>query len=842
MRLDAPIRVDGKLDEEVWGRIPATADFTQQRPVPGAKPTERTEVYIAYDDEALYVGVRLWRERPQDIARGLSRRDGQTSVERFTITLDPQRDRRTGVGFGISAAGQRSDHRHTKDDDRDGRESQFDPVWTAEAVIDSLGWTAEMRIPFSQLRFPAASEQQWGVQLDRWMPDKNEDVQWVDVPPSETGFISRFGTLRGIEDVRSARPIELLPYAAGDATWRARERANNPFDRPYTARVGLDAKAALGSNLTFDATINPDFGQVDADPAEVNLSAFETFFDERRPFFTEGSEMLRGNSAANYFYSRRIGAAPRISVPGDFVDAPSASTILGAAKLTGRLPSGLTVAGLAAVTAAERARTYDSLTAITESYRVEPRTAYGVVRLQQELGTQASTVGLAMTTVHRDVAADTTLSKRLARAAYYAGVDWRLRFQQGKYAISGFVAGTHVAGDTAAVSRLQSASTRFFQRPDATHVTYDPTRTSLTGYSFQLRADKDAGRRFLWGAEVKAESPEFELNDLGRLSATDDIEYTADLQVRETLPGKYFQSWRLGFDARGARNFGGVHTAHSWSQNTSVTFKNFWNANLRSTLRLPITDDALTRGGPLMGRPGGFSQELRLSSPFGAKTFWRVSGGWETDELGTSGVQAGGQMTLRPTDRVSVAIEPSWSRGADPRQYVTRISGGTRTFGERYIFAFVDRTTISTKLRVNYTFTPRLTLEGYAEPFAASGRYSRHGELEAARSSDLREYGTDGTAVTVDADGVRTVTEGADSFTLSNRDFHVLSFRSNLVLRWEWAPGSTFFLVWQQNRRTSEAYLRDVRFRELLETTRGPGDNFLSVKASFWLPVVFGGR
>ena len=842
VKLNAPVRIDGRLDDAAWARVPAFDDFTQQWPTPGAAATERTQIFLAYDDDALYVGARLWRADPAGIARAMSRRDGLTNVERLTIILDPQRDRRTGVGFGISAAGVRSDYRHTMDSDHQGRESQFDPVWTADAVVDSLGWTAEMRIPFSQLRFPAATEQQWGIQFDRWMPDKNESIQWIAIPPSETGFISRFGTLRGIAGVRAARPVEFLPYMAGDATRRASETADNPLDHPYSGRVGLDAKAALGSNLTLDATINPDFGQVDADPAEVNLSAFETFFDERRPFFTEGSEMLRGSGGANYFYSRRIGAVPRISIGGDFVDAPTSSTILGAAKLTGRLPSRLTVAGLAAVTAAERTRTYDSSTAVTQSFRVEPRTAYGVVRLQQEVGSQASTVGFAMTAVQRDVGRDSTLASQLTREAYVGVVDWRARFKQGRYAISGFFSASHVAGDTAAMRRLQTASTRYFQRPDNTEATFDPRRTSLSGYSFQLRADKDAGRRFLWGAEVKTESPGYEMNDLGRLSSADDIEYNADLQVRETLPGKYFQSWRLGFDTRGSRNFGGVHTANAWSQNTTLTLKNLWNVNLRSTVTLPSTDDALTRGGPLMGRPGDFRQDLRFSSAFGARIGWRVNGGYETDKLGARRQNAGGQVTLHPSDRLSVALEPSYQQGTDPRQYVTRITGGTRTYGSRYVFAFVDRTTISTKIRVNYTFSPNVTLEGYGEPFAASGRYSRHGELDAPASGTLREYGTDGTTVTIDPNGTRTVVDGADTFTLGDRDFHVLSFRSNLVLRWEWAPGSTFFLVWQQNRRTSEAYRADVRFRELFDTTRGAGDNFLSVKVSYWLPVVFGGR
>lgn len=841
-RTDRAPTIDGRMNEPIWARASVIEDFTQLRPTPGAAPSERTRIYIVYDDEAIYVGARMLRDDSSSVPRMMSRRDGFANAEKITVVFDPQMDRRTGVGFGVSSAGVRSDFRHTADNEMHGRESQFDPVWGAAAQVDSAGWTAEMRIPFSQLRFPSRDKQQWGLQINRWIPDRNEDLFWVLVPPSETGYISRFGTLLGIEGVTAARPVEVLPYIAGDATRRATApgAAENPLLRPYTSRVGLDAKAAVGSGLTLDVTVNPDFGQVEADPAEVNLSAFETFFDERRPFFTEGSEMLRGNGA-QYFYARRIGAPPHVSVSGDFVDTPNSSTILGAAKLTGRLPSRLTIGALTAVTAAERARVYDVDSARTSTYGVEPRTAYGVLRLQQEVGTQASTLGLSMSTVQRDVTREPVIAARMARAAYFAGADWRIRFQQGRYAISGFVAGSHVAGDSAAIRRLQNSSVRFFQRPDLTHVRYDPTRTSLSGYSAQIRADKDAGKTFLWGVELKAESPGFEINDLGRMQSTDDIEYNADLQVRETVPGRYLQNWRMGFETRGARNYGGVHQSNNWSQNATVTLRNLWSLTLRNTWELPVTDDALTRGGPLMGKVANARQEVRLSNAFGSRLPWRVNAGAGSDALGGQQRSVGGQLTLRTTDRLSMSVEPAWQQALDPRQYITSVSGGTRTYGRRYVFGEIDRTTISVKLRANLTFTPDLTLEGYAEPFVASGRYARVGELLAPRSAQLREYGTDGTTLTTDSTGTRTIVDGAESFTIGNRDFHVLSFRSNLVLRWEWLPGSTLFVVWQQNRRTSEAFGEPVRFDELLRTTRSAGDNFLSLKASFWVPVVLGG-
>lgn len=840
VRVSRAPRIDGRLDDAAWSRLTPIADFVQQQPREGQAPTEATEVFIGYDDEAIYVGARLHRRDPKELARAVTRRDGYGNSEKFTITFDPQMDRRTAVGFGVSVAGVRSDFRHTQDDDMRGRESQFDPVWTAATQEDASGWTAEMRIPFSQLRFPKAERQRWGLQMDRYLPDKNEDIQWAMVPPRETGYVSRFGTLEGLDGVSPTRPVEFLPYVAGDATRRATATTANPLNRPFAGRMGLDAKTALGSNLTLDATVNPDFGQVEADPAEVNLSAFETFFDERRPFFTEGSEMVRGNGA-QYFYPRRIGAPPRGSATGDFVDMPRNSTILGAAKLTGRLPSRLSIGAVTAVTAAEQARVFRVDSGVTNTVQVEPRSAYGVLRLQQEIGRQASTVGASFSTVQRSVGSQPTLASLLTRESYFGGADWRIRLQQGKYAISGFVAGTYVAGDTASIRRLQVANSRLFQRPDRRDAIYDPRKTSLSGYSAQLRADKDAGRHVLWGAEVKLESPGFEMNDLGRLQSTDDIEYNADLQIRETTPSRYLQNWRLGFETRGAWNFEGTHQLNTWTQNSTATLRNFWNLNVRSTINLPTVDDAITRGGPYMGLPREFRQEFRVNNPYGAKTGWRLNGGYGVDEFGAWRRNVSGQITLRPSPRVSVSVEPTLQSGTEPRQYVTRIVGGTRTYGNRYVFAFIDRTTISTKLRANYAFSPNLSLEAYAEPFVASGRYSKFGELSAPRSRLLREYGTDGTTVTTDSVGTRSITDGTSTFTISNRDFNILSFRSNMVMRWEWIPGSTFFLVWQQNRRTAEAFGDPARAGDLFRTTRAGGDNFLAVKVSYWLPVRFGG-
>ncbi|HEV8363914.1 MAG TPA: DUF5916 domain-containing protein [Gemmatimonadaceae bacterium] len=830
-------RIDGRLDDAAWGAAQVVSDFVQQRPIEGAEPTERTEALFMYDDAALYVGARMFRRDPRLIARPMTRRDVTGNAERFALVLDTYLDRRTAVAFTISAAGVKGDLYLSRDSDSDGVSSQYNPVWDARATTDSTGWTAELRIPFAQLRFTAAEEQVWGLMLERLLPDKIENERWILIPQQQTGYVSRFGTLRGIRGIQPKRPIELVPYMAADATHRANVDSHNPFNDPFAGRVGMDAKLGIGSNLTLDLTVNPDFGQVEADPAEVNLSAFETFFDERRPFFIEGNELIRGQGPG-YFYSRRIGAAPHGSAEGDFVDTPHSSTILGAAKLTGRTHNRLSVGSLFAVTREEHARVFSLASATTSRVAVEPLTAYGVVRLQQELGSQASTIGATLTGVRRDLGTANPLAHLLPREAVTGGADFRWRLKEGMYAFTGWYGFSHVAGDSLAMLRLQESSARYYQRPDADYVTYDPRRNSLGGRTASLRADKDAGRRILWGAQIQTNSPGFELNDAGRLNSADEIEYNADIQIRETLPGRYLQNWRLGFDTRGGWNYGGEKQSENWNQQTTLTFKNFWQLNVRTSFTLRAQSATLTRGGPSMGTGHGWSEEVRLNNSGNSRTGWRVNGRVGRSEFGGQRRNAGAQLTLRPTDRWQLSIEPNYSRVTEPRQYVGTFEDSLARFlDSRWVFAYVDRTTLSTRLRANYAFSPTLTLEAYAEPFAAEGHYRDFGELEAPRSRELRYYGTSGTTIQRESDGSHSITDGRSTFTVEPVDFHVLSLRTNMVLRWEWNPGSTLFLVWQQNKHASELTGRPVGMRSMWHTTRAAGDNFFSIKATYWLPL-----
>jgi hypothetical protein len=838
-------RIDGVLDDPAWAQAPVIADFVQKIPVEGASPSVPTEVRILYDDHGLYVGARLKRPDPNAIRTSITRRDGDSDAEVFTVSLDPYLDRRTAYSFSISSGGVRGDAYHAQDSEDSGREAQYDPVWDARARVDAEGWTAEMHIPFSQLRFNAAAEQTWGLELTRNIPDKNERLQWILIPVSAAGFSSHFGRLEGIAGIPPARRLELLPYVAGDATYRANVNPGNPFDDRLTARAGGDLKYGLGPNVTLDATINPDFGQVEADPAVVNLTAFEVVFDERRPFFIEGNELLTGRGQSfigrpSWFYSRRIGAPPRGAVSGDFVDTPAYTTIATAAKVTGRLASGLSIGALAAVTPREYARTFDTTTTVTERVAVEPPSSYGVVRVQQELGTRQSNVGASVTHVRRWLDDRGGLKQLLPSNAVAGGVDWRLRYMQGMYEITGWLGGSRVDGDPASITRLQRGSAHYFQRPDQDHIAFDPTRTSLTGGTGSIRFDKNAGRFTLAGAQISFRSPEFDINDAGQMRSGDDIDYNADIQLRDTKPNKYVRYYQFGTSVQGGLNYGGIQQYLRFNENFQFTFHSFWRLTGGVQVQRRSLSDDLTRGGPLMGTPNAYVLTTQVTSrPNVAKT-WTARTQYFNDEFGGWRWDLSAGVSVRPASQWQASVDPTYSHSVDSRQYVTtRADGSPTTYGGRYIFGYIERSTLSARFRLNYALTPNFTIEGYAEPFAASGRYFDFGELPAPRSRSLRTYGAIGTGTTIskDSTGASTVTDGATTFTIPPLDFNRLSFRSNLVLRWEWLPGSTAFFIWQQNRQGQTPTGDLVGARDAWNSTQIPGDNFLVLKISYWLGV-----
>jgi hypothetical protein len=836
---EGSIHVDGRLDDRAWSQAVAITDFIQKEPDEGAPPTEATDVRVVYDSRALYIGARMHNRGRRPIQAPMGRRDGiEEQAEHLLVSLDTFLDRRTAYAFGVTATGVRIDRYHPQDDEV-AFDEDFNPVWQARTSIEEDSWTAELWIPFSQLRFNAQEEQVWGLNLQRFAPQRNEMVYWSPVPRTEKGWASRFGDLLGIEGLGSPKRIEVLPYVGGAATANGNRDPRNPFDdgRNLEGRVGVDLKMGIGPNLTLDATFNPDFGQVEADPSEVNLTANETFFVEKRPFFTEGARLLNMVQATNFFYSRRIGATPEAEVSGDFLDYPKETRILGAAKLTGRLRSGTSLGMLAAVTDQEFARVSNLGSLSIDRIRVAPRTAYGLVRVQQEFGAWGSTAGVMVSGVHRDVEAGDPLAALLARNAFAGAADTILRFRNGQYQLRSFVGFTLVNGEPEAMAEIQRSSAHYFQRPDRTYWRYDPTRTSLPGYKTGVAVERTGGRHWLWSTDLTIETPAFEANDIGRLNSADGIMHVSSLRYRETVPSRRLRNYSIGLAQTSDWNRIGYRQVGTLRGEVNLTFPNFSTAFLSTGPNSRVLSTTLTRGGPLMGGPGGWSTTVTLKSRAAAQTVWTATGTATTDEAGGWARNASGSVSFRIGNKWQLSLAPAFIRQTDSRQYVTTLDGGRpETYGRRYVFSFIERSTLSTQLRVGYTLKPDVNIDLYAEPFAASGRYYDFGELPASRARDLRVYGSGGTTVALQPDGRRVVTDGAASFTLANHDFNIRSLRSNLVLRWEWRPGSTLHLVWQQDRRARETLGELAGLGDMLRSFGATGSNYFVVKVSFWAP------
>ncbi len=836
VRVQVAPRIDGRLNESVWATAPMIGNFAQKEPNEGQPSPDQTEVRFVYDEDALYVGARMYAAKPADIRTIVTRRDEIDISEFIGVSLDTYRDRRTAYSFAVTPAGVRGDFFHSNDDD-DGDDG-FNPVWEASAIVDSLGWTAEMRIPFNQLRFSPRDVQEWGLNVVRKIPSRNEEDFWRLIRRDENGWASRMGALTGIRGIRPSRRVEALPYVAANSRLAAVSNPANPFEHrtQSTARVGGDLKAGLGPNLTLDVTLNPDFGQVEADPAVVNLSAYEVFFDERRPFFTEGASLL---DRRHLFYSRRIGAQPPGNAGADFAEERANSTILGAAKLSGRLPSKLSVAALGAVTDREVVRTYDATSALFDHAEVAPRTAYAAASAQQEFGRDASTIGGMVTFVQRDVDAGTPLADLLARTALSGILDGRFRWARGMYDVNFWTAYTNVRGDSASILRQQRSSRRYWQRPDADYVNVDPTRRSLSGAYVGIGHSKVSGRHWLWDVDYFFLTPGFEPNDMGASGAVDNRYALARLQWRENQPSRAYRAYRVGIEEQREWSWDWLQRERGPRFFWDVTLPNYWELYGDAYRNAPAFSDRLTRGGPVMGTPAQTGIQIEMQSREGARHRFDVDYRAERDDNGgfSNSLELG--FGLRPNDRLSISFDPEWRRERDARQYIATFPNGrAATFGSRYVFAAVDLHEVSGRLRVNYTFTPNLTLETYAQPFAASGWFHGFGELSAPRSRDLVVYGTSGTTITRNADGSHTVTDGggASTFDIEPQDFNERSFRSNVVLRWEWRLGSTLYLVWQQDRSADRAYA-PARPRDLFDALDTRGTSFFAVKVSYWVPI-----
>jgi hypothetical protein len=862
------IVIDGKLNDGAWAAAEPITDLHQQQPDEGKAPTQRTEVRVLFDANALYVGARMYDSAgPNGVRRLLVRRDqllDDNSSDKIAFVLDPYHDRQTRVWFELNPLGVKGDHING--------DASFDPVWQGATSIDSLGWTAEFRIPLSQLRFSRDSVQTWGFQIWRTIARRNEQDMWAFWKLTDFGGPAYFGTITGLALPEQPRQLELLPYAVTKSTF-ALPPDGDPFkgSRQMDARVGGDLKYNITSSLTLDATVNPDFGQVEVDPAVVNLSAFETTFQEKRPFFVANSSSFSFGglncffcsnvSSLNVFYSRRIGRSPQLAGEVEdnsaYADVPDASTILGAAKITGRTAGGLQVAMLEALTNHVNARYVADATPGSPvlEREVEPRTNYFVGRLRQDLRKGDTRVGMITTLTNRFMN-DTAEVARLRGRAALLGTDVLHYWHNRGYSFWGQLAVSDVAGDTAALRRTQLTSAHYFQRPDRKttndglfDVSYDPKRTSLRGYGFYGRLAKESGD-WLWETSQNWRSPGFEVNDIAALGRTDYKWMQASVLRQWTKPTSWYRDAAAIVGGQQQFNYDGDRTDQQGEIWGRMTFLNYMSASAFVIHHPPTFDQYRTRGGVLVKSSGynfystfvSGDQRQRVSWDFGADRAKDITDdGWNAD--------AYADLIIKPAVNLKISFGPSFSRQIEPKQFVTNIDDATNIQfgGLRNVFARLDQRTLSMNTRVNATFTPNLTLELFAQPFLASGRYSELKEYRAPRSGEVFIYGKDvGTLVeqrdatghlvasTVDPDGVAGP---AAAFDVDNPDFNVRSLRGTAVLRWEYRPGSTVYFVWTQERSGSDSF-GDFDFnRDRSALFRDRPVNVFQIKASYWLGI-----
>lgn len=848
IRATEPVTLDGDLSDAAWKDAPVLDHFFQMEPDQGLAPTLRTEVRVVFDDVALYVGARMFDSSPDSIVSRLSRRDVDARSDFFTVYTDPFFDRRTGYYFSVNAAGVQYDGTLFNDNWDD---DSWDGVWDGKSKTDAQGWTCEMRIPFSQLRFREGAPA-WGVNFKRYIGRRAEHDYVVYTPRQQSGFTSRFPQLLGLESVHAGHALELLPYTTTKAEY-LQHSLGDPFNdgSEFKQGVGGDVRTALGSNFTLNATINPDFGQVEVDPAVVNLSDVETVFQEKRPFFVEGSSIYNfgqnGGSdywgfnwpAPDFFYSRRLGRNPQGSLPdADYAELPSGTSILGAAKLSGRIAGTWNVGALSAITQREYAKVQSS--GSQWKSEIEPLAYYGVFRGSRDFDKGRTGFGLLSTVSARQFK-DARLESELNRNSLGFGMDgWRFLDAKKVWVLSGWAGATQVQGTRERITALQRNSQHYFQRPDAKgYLGVDSSATSLSGFGARLWLNKEQGRIFSNSA-IGVLTPGFDSNDIGFTSRTDVINGHSGIGYKWDKPGKFKRNaYLLGAYFR-SHDLGGDRLSEGVWLESSVEQLNYYSWNGHYVYNPSAISNRITRGGPLMRTPASNGAGLYWDTDGRKPLFFSVSTEGSTSDNGAWYWTVDPAVEWKPRSNVAFSFGPGLNRTHSDAAWLGSLSDATATgtFGRRYIFGQLDQTTLSANLRLNWTFTPKLSLQMFAQPLIASGDYSDYKEFSRPRSYDFLHYGTNGSTYdpstgTVDPDGAGP----APSFVIDNPDFNFRSLRGNAVVRWEYMPGSALFLVWTQNRNDLEPVGRFDFQQDLDHLLDAGADNIFLIKASYYFSL-----
>lgn len=845
-RTSEPPKIDGILSENIWNSQAGISGFVQRDPIEGIDATERSEVFLAYDDEALYVAAKLFDSSPDSIIARLARRDVETNDDLFGIFLDPDYDKRSGYYFGVSAAGTQYDG--VLFNDRWDDES-WDGVWESKTVINGDGWYCEMRIPFSQMRFKENEKHVWGVNFRRDISRKNEIDYLVYVPKNEQVFVSRFYDLIGIENIKSSSNIEIMPYIISKAEY-VQHSIGDPFNdgSRYSPGIGGDLKMSIGSSLKLNATINPDFGQVEIDPAVINLSDVETYFDEKRPFFIEGSTIFNfgQGGATNYwgfnwnnpifFYSRRIGRVPQGSIPdADYSDVPLGSHILGAAKLTGKIGDNWTIGTIQALTKKELAEL--QMNGNRSEVEIEPMTYYGVFRAQKEFAEGRQGIGGIATLTARKFDED-RLVDEINKNAFTSGIDgWTFLDSSRTWVFAGAVGYSRVTGTKEKMIDLQRNSQHYFQRPDAKVIRLDSNATSLSGYAGRFVLNKQKGN-FFFNSAFGFLSPGFDVNDVGFLYRADIINMHAGAGYFWSDPTESYRYLELGGAIFGNYDFDGNRTGGGIFHFASLQLLNYYWLNWQLGLYPGNVNNRLTRGGPVTLYPDGM--EVNISANTDNRKSWVISLNYSFGGKLEYPFyhQISTEFEFRPASNILVSFSPFYSRDNEFSQWVDVFDDptSTNTYGKRYVFAELDQHTFGAGFRLNWTFTPKLSLQIYLQPLISSGDYKNYKELTKPRTYNFNQYQIDEVSANqeeffVDPDG----SGPSQGFVIINPDFNYKSLRGNAVLRWEYLPGSVVYFVWTQTR-SDEENIGEFKFKKsfnrLLDSHP---DNIFLIKFSYWL-------
>lgn len=786
VQISTPLHIDGILNEEAWKLAEPATGFIQRDPEEGKPASERSEIRVLYDDEALYFGCIFFDSQPENIVARLTRRDDEIESDRASIRIDSYHDHQTGYEFTFNAAGVKVDILQYEDANKE--DESWDPVWEVQTNITSQGWSAEVKIPFRILRYRSNSadstDNVWGINFLRYISRKQESERWAFTPKSQSGFISRYGHLVGLRHLPEPRQIDALPFIIGKQNYQP---VSNVLQkkREFFGNAGLDLKYGISSNFTIDATVNPDFGQVEADLAVLNLSTFETFYPEKRPFFIEGTQIIRfttfgGEFGPGMFYSRRIGRAlspDEVSVPagGRIEDMPQTTTILGAAKFTGKTSGGFSIGVLQAVTQEEQAVVVDS-SGIKSEQVLEPLAHYTIVRLKHDV-LDNSSVGMILTSVE----------KRSLYPAFTNGYDWNLKFAKNTYQLDGFLA---------------------FSR------TTNLDNERITGSAGKVEYSKIAGEHWLWTVSGDFTSKRYNINDVGFFFRPNDFGGSVIINYKEDTPAEVVRNYIVGLSLFERRNFDGAKLTFIGAVpvrgarlNTSILFTNYWRVNASMGYDIGGFDDRETRGNGLYEKPKSGATAVYVFTDNRQDVVAKagVRYGWDTKTFRQAALELG--VDLKPLSWMEYVIETEYVQLRNLEAWADNVSIGGTTES-----IFGDRSTdqYNLTLRSTITFTRDLTLQVYGQVFLAKRHYENFRRL--VGTSDFMRFTYTG-----------------------NPDFNRQSLNTNIVLRWEYLPGSTMFLVWSQARRGNSGDYFTSFGRDFSDTFQVSPFNVILLKLTyFW--------